>query len=288
MSLTSAGNPRPAPPSPPARCASVQGLPISAASTCAARFGMPAMPPKAMRAAVTLPSSTVIVEAAAERRNVLVEALGQLVAAQPVRLARDLDRLDEFAGLAVLLAVVEEELLERRSCGLCSPCRRCSVAPSAISAGGLSPIGRAIGDIAADRRGVAHLGRAIAADHLAQDPDGAAEHRRQLGDRDACADADAVRHPLECSAARRRRRGRRLRADRATAWSPRARHRWPRRPAPHRDARHTSRPDRPRSGGRRSVAGAGAGGSSQPAVGIGEPVRHRRAAAASAARMIGA
>jgi hypothetical protein len=46
------------------------------------------MPPKAMRAPVTVPSSTVI-ETAADGRDVLIEALGQLVAAQPVGLARD-------------------------------------------------------------------------------------------------------------------------------------------------------------------------------------------------------
>jgi hypothetical protein len=39
--------------------ASVQSLPISAASALAARFGTPAMPPKAIRALVTRPPSTV-------------------------------------------------------------------------------------------------------------------------------------------------------------------------------------------------------------------------------------
>ena len=36
-----------------------QSLPISAASTAAARLGIPAMPPKAIRAATTLPPSRV-------------------------------------------------------------------------------------------------------------------------------------------------------------------------------------------------------------------------------------
>ena len=38
--------------------ASLQGSPVSAASTAAARFGMGAMPPKAIRALATMPSST--------------------------------------------------------------------------------------------------------------------------------------------------------------------------------------------------------------------------------------
>ncbi len=39
--------------------ASLHSRPVSAASAIAARFGTPAMPPNAIRASVTLPSSTV-------------------------------------------------------------------------------------------------------------------------------------------------------------------------------------------------------------------------------------
>ncbi|MNM87657.1 hypothetical protein D3C81_998460 [compost metagenome] len=49
----------------PARAvASFHGWPISAASVAAARLGVAAMPPKAMRASLTMPSCTVMPNAA--------------------------------------------------------------------------------------------------------------------------------------------------------------------------------------------------------------------------------
>ena len=42
---------------------SSQGWPVIACSTWVARFGVAAMPPKAMRAPVTMPSSTVMLKA---------------------------------------------------------------------------------------------------------------------------------------------------------------------------------------------------------------------------------
>jgi hypothetical protein len=80
------------------------------------------------------------VEGAADGGDVLIEAFRQLVDPQPVGLHGDGHGLDEFARGAVLLAVVEEEVLQRQVRVL-SPLRRCSVAPSAISGGGLSPMG---------------------------------------------------------------------------------------------------------------------------------------------------
>ena len=59
----------------------------------------------------------------------------------PVGEARHADALDELARRAVLLAVGEEEILERDVRAARGPRRSVSAAPSAISAGGRSPIG---------------------------------------------------------------------------------------------------------------------------------------------------
>ena len=53
------------------------------------------------------------VEGGTERRDILIEAFGDLVTAEAGLVFGQGDRLDEFAGRAVLLAVVEKELLER-------------------------------------------------------------------------------------------------------------------------------------------------------------------------------
>ena len=47
----------------------------------------------------------------------------------------------KFAGAAVLFAIVDEEIFQAGSTAGHRRCRRCRVAPSAISAGGPSPMG---------------------------------------------------------------------------------------------------------------------------------------------------
>ena len=56
----------------------VQGWPVSAASQAAARFGVPAMPPNATRASATIAALQPERERAADGRDILVEALGEL------------------------------------------------------------------------------------------------------------------------------------------------------------------------------------------------------------------
>ncbi len=74
--------------------------------------------------------------------DILVEALRDLETPEMVYRARlgHSDAADPLAGLPFLLAIGNEEILQRQS-RLSGPFRRCSVAPSAISAGARSPIG---------------------------------------------------------------------------------------------------------------------------------------------------
>ncbi len=81
------------------------------------------MPPKATRALGDPRAIELEAERGKHRRNVLVEALGDLVGAEVrgLRKFRHQEPAHEFARLAVLLAVIEEEVLQRqpREC-----CRR--------------------------------------------------------------------------------------------------------------------------------------------------------------------
>ena len=100
------------------------------------------MPPKAMRAATTRPPSKRELERAHDGGNVGIEPLRYLVAAEAIvgTELRYAHGAHELAGLAVLLAVGDEEIFERQGAGLRRALQR-QRAPSAISAGGVSPIG---------------------------------------------------------------------------------------------------------------------------------------------------
>ena len=105
------------------------------------------------------------IERAADRRNVLIEPFGEFVDAQALAQIWDRDACDQLALGAVLFAVGDEEILKRdRTC-------RCAMAqvqrrPQCDQRRRVVPDGRAVGDIAADGRGPAHLLRSIAADHF--------------------------------------------------------------------------------------------------------------------------
>ena len=95
---------------------SARSAPVSAAPRARRASASPAMPPKAMRASAIAPPSSVRRKAPSHRGDVLVEALGDLVA-RKIWLGRSFGTVtagDELARLAVLLAVVDEELLERQ------------------------------------------------------------------------------------------------------------------------------------------------------------------------------
>ena len=149
---------------------SLAGCPMSACSAAAARCGMPAMPPKARRAAAIAPSSTVSLKApmTAEMSssNRLVTLKQRKWSLAP-GLRDDDSRRTNSPGLAVLLAVGDEELLQRQRAAA-SPLRSSTVAPSAISAGGEVADRRAVGDVAADRAGGAHLHGAEPAHEFAE------------------------------------------------------------------------------------------------------------------------
>ena len=127
-------------------------------------------------------------ERAEQRRDVLIEALGELVAAELPLGARQrhADQLDELARRQRGLAIVEVEVLERQrpphaalaqhQLGAERDQRRHEVADR-----------RAVGDIAADRPGIADLDRAEAAEQLAEVGPARAEggQRVAVGDRRA-------------------------------------------------------------------------------------------------------
>ena len=129
-------------------------------------------------------------EGAAHRGDVAVEALGELDDADPRvgRGARDADALDELAGLRGPACRRQEEVFERHRAALAALAqhqlgaerdqRRRHVADR-----------RAVGDIAADRAGVADLEAADAADQLAQIGVEAGERVLRLGIAHARADA---------------------------------------------------------------------------------------------------
>ena len=108
-------------------------------------------------------------EGAADGGDVLVEALGDLVGTElhPRRRLGQDHRLHEFALAAVLLAVFDEEILQRQFARL--------VAAPQPQGGAAGDQGRrrvadggAVGDVAADGAHVAHLLRPDAADQLAE------------------------------------------------------------------------------------------------------------------------
>ena len=147
---------------PASTVASVQGCPTIAASAWAARLGVAAMPPKAMRASATRPPSSAQLERRHHGRDVLVEALGDLVGAV-ARAGRGPghgDALDELAGPAVLLAVGDEEVLERQAADARSPRRSMQRGAERDQRRVGVADRRAVGDVAADRAGVADLHRA--------------------------------------------------------------------------------------------------------------------------------
>jgi hypothetical protein len=130
---------------------------------------MPAMPPKATRASVTHAVLDAQREGAADTGDVAVEPLGELDDAdQHVgRRARNPDALDELAGRSILLAVAQEEVLEREGAALGSAPERQLGAERDQGRRHVADR-RAVGDVAADRAGIADLDPADAADQLAE------------------------------------------------------------------------------------------------------------------------
>ena len=89
----------------------VQGWPISALSTALARFGVGAMPPNAMRAAVNFFTLSRYVETATKGRDVLVEPLADFVTLEVVWLVWNGEANYKFANPAILFAVGNEKVL---------------------------------------------------------------------------------------------------------------------------------------------------------------------------------
>ena len=137
---------------------STHGLPTSAASTAAARLGVPAIPPNAMRADVTMPPPTAILKTPAKRRNILIKALGDFIAFQLIRrcVQGNAHGLNKLTGLAILFAIFNEKLFQRHCASVIAFSqhqfriqrdeRRRHIADW-----------RSIGDITADRAGISDL-----------------------------------------------------------------------------------------------------------------------------------
>ena len=127
------------------------------------------MPPKATRASRDDAALDAQGEGAADAGNVAVEPLGELDDPdQHVgRRAGNADALDELAGREILLAVAQEEILEREGAALGSAPERELGAQRDQRRRHVADR-RAVGDIAADRAGVADLDSADAADELAE------------------------------------------------------------------------------------------------------------------------
>ena len=156
-------------------------------------------------------------------------------------------------GCAVLLAVGQEEVFERHGAAFAALAQHQLGAERDQRGGHVADRG-AVGDIAADRARVADLQAADAADQLAQIGMEAGERVLRLGIAHARADREAVRRLLDPpqigDVADEDDRCR----DPGGPWSPRARHRWPRRRSAPRDARSAAPPARPTSAARTSPA----------------------------------
>ena len=141
--------------------------PSSAASVAAARFGVAAMPPKATRACGDAARLDGEPEGAQQAGNVLVEALGDLVAAEdlPGREARHVDPGHELARSPVLLAVVDEEVLERHGPRRIEPAQVQCRAERDQGGHRIADRG-AVGDVAAERPHGADLLAAETAEQL--------------------------------------------------------------------------------------------------------------------------
>ena len=118
--------------------ARVQGWPVSAASIAGRASGMPAMPPKAIRARDRPCRPRRRCRKRRDRRDILIEPFRQLVdrSRSARRVARDGDRLDELARAQVLLAVVEKEILQRQSRAACRPGAAAASRPARSAAAG--------------------------------------------------------------------------------------------------------------------------------------------------------
>ena len=212
---------RRAPPSPPRPLASFQGCADDRRLGVRARAsGVAAMPPKASRAAATRSAVEPQSERRHHRRDVLVEPLADLVGAvaRARRRLRHDDPLDELARPAVLLAVGDEEVLERQAAALARRGAACRVAPAAISDRRAVADRRAVGDVAADRAGVADLHRGEAPPHLAHVRIPAGQRRHRVAVADAGADLDRLRRSPRSAAAPARGRDRPPGRARASAW----------------------------------------------------------------------
>ena len=128
------------------------------------------------------------VERAEQRRDVLVEAFGDLIAAELLFRSRQrhADQLDELAGLQRGLAVVEVEVLELQVAVRATLAQHHLGAERDQRGHGIADR-RAVRDIAADRAGIPDLHRAEAADQLAEIGPARSEsvHRVGVGDRRA-------------------------------------------------------------------------------------------------------
>src|SRR5690606_10785160 len=122
------------------------------------------------------------VETGSDRGDVLVPAFGYLVGrveASGLR-ARHGDRLDEFAGCAVLLAVGDEELLERDLAPRLALAER-DAGPEGDQRRRRVADGRTVGDVAADGTGIAHLPAADPQPVVAQMRKGLGQRRFEVG-----------------------------------------------------------------------------------------------------------
>ena len=140
------------------------------------------------------------IETAANGRDILVEALAHLVAAEPCARARerDFDGFEEFAGCPGLRSVVDKEILDGEPAGFAGfpqdkgriehdQCRR-HVAD-----------GRAVGDVAADGAGVADLDRSETPNNFTEVGEDVGDGRERLGIGHAGADGEPVGAPIDPS-----------------------------------------------------------------------------------------
>ena len=130
-------------------------------------------------------------EAATHRRDILIEPFRKFVAAQAIRLHGQRNRLHEFAGLPILLTIVEEEVLQRHVTSRVSFAEMQPGAERDQSWRAVSNRG-AIGDVAADGCGVADLDRTIAPDHFGKARMRVRHERPKLGEAGHCADPDGL------------------------------------------------------------------------------------------------
>src|SRR5699024_5066660 len=124
---------------------------------------------------------------------VLVESLGQLVAAKVLVGAqfRDVYALDELARLAVLLAVIDMQILERNVAPAVRAVQHYTRAEGNQYRHGIAD-GRAVGDVAADGGGVADQQGGEARHQVTEIGEAAVDDFHRLSMRDRRADGDFV------------------------------------------------------------------------------------------------